>query len=350
MKKLYTFLGLITILYSCSDFDEQEFTVLLPNAGIDQVLFTETFGTTIQLDGSISSDVNNLGFVYQWEVISSPENFPINFDNATIANPTFEVSNDVSGRYELSLLISRGDQIARDFVNIDINPAIAQVLFVNAIDAPIDASFAVPSVNVQGNPVAARNAGDTYHNIDTNVAVEPDGTVRLEVSYNGAVLTTNQRLEALGSYTLYLVGTEVNPELLFIEKTRNQNTIGLGLVSIEAINLAEGTNNVVLFIDGTGVGGSIAPVDLFFQQFLGISEEFGILNYQDNVEIFIPSSPLLPLPIFATVNGVTISNETAITLTSGADGSFGTFILFPDANAPLGHTLTFINNTSLLPQ
>ena len=350
MKKIYAFLGVIISLYSCSDFDEQEFTVLLPSAGTDQVLFTETFGTTIQLDGSTSSDVNNLGFDYQWEVLRSPENFPITFDNAAIANPTFEVSNEVSGRYELSLIISRGDQVARDFVNIDVNPAIAQVLFVNAIDAPLDASFSVPSVTIQGNPVASKNADDTYYNIDNNVAVESDGTVLFEVSYNDTVLTTNQTLEALGSYTLYLVGTEANPELLFIEKTRNQNTIGLGQVSLDAINLAEGSDNVVLFIDGRSINAPLAPVDLFFQQFLGVMEAFGALNYQDNGEISIPSNPLLPLPIFATINNIPISNETAISLTSGADGTFGTFVLFPDASTPLGHTLTFINNSSLLPQ
>ena len=350
MKKSILYIFAIFAIYACSDFDEQEFTVLLPNAGIDQVLFTEESGTSIQLDGLESSDVNNLGFNYQWEVLSSPENFPINIDNATIANPTFEVSNEVSGRYELSLIISRGDQVARDFVNIDVNPAIAQVLFVNAVDSPLDASFAVPSVTIQGNPVASKNADDTYYNIDNNVAIESDGTVLFEVNYNGAVLTTNQTLEALGSYTLYLVGTEANPELLFIEKTRNQNTIGLGQVSLDAINLAEGSDNVVLFIDGRSINAPLAPVDLFFQQFLGITDAFGVLNYQDNGEISIPSNPLLPLPIFATINNIPISNETAISLIPGADGSFGTFILFPDASAPLGHRLTFINNSSLLPQ
>ncbi len=350
IKKLYfSLLACFMLFNSCSDFDEQDFTVLLPNAGPDQVIFTAESGTTIQLDGSASGDVNNIGFQYEWEIISGPEGFPGSISNTNIVNPTFEVSNEASGRYELSLKIFRGEQIARDFVNIDINPAIAQILLVNAIDAASTATLKIPSIGISGDPVASKNTDNTYYDIDTNIATEADGSVLLEVDYNGTTLTTNQTLEALKSYTLYLVGTEDNPEILFVEKTRNQNSIGVGLVALDAINLAPETDNVVLFIDATTAGFGILPVDAVFGV-LGVPEQFGVINYKENVEIFFPSNSLIPLPIWATVNGERISNNANITLAPNSDGSFGTFMLFPDANAENGHTFIFVNNTNLLPQ
>ena len=40
MTKLYFYLILLIGLVSCSNFDEQEFTVLLPNAVEDEIVFT----------------------------------------------------------------------------------------------------------------------------------------------------------------------------------------------------------------------------------------------------------------------------------------------------------------------
>ncbi|MGB5818429.1 MAG: hypothetical protein WBG90_03015 [Saonia sp.] len=349
MKRTFSVLGLLFALFACSDYDEQEFTVLLPNAGADQVIFTETDGTTIRLNGTASTDVNNIGFGYEWKIINELADFPITISEPNSADPTFQVDPNASGRYELSLEISRGDQVARDFVNIDVNPAIAQVLLVNAIDASPPATLNIPAIGVSGNPVASKNTDDSYYNIDTNIAAEADGTILMEVEYNGAVVRTNQTLEALKNYTLYLIGTENDPEILFIEKTKNQNTIGIGLVGLDAINLTEGTNNVILFIDATTAGFGILPVDSLFGG-LGVPEQFGILDYRDNSEIFFPSNTLIPLPIWATANDIRISNDAAITLTPNVDGNFGTFMLFPDTSAPEGHLLKFINNSDLLPQ
>jgi hypothetical protein len=349
-KYLFYLLGFISLLSACSDFDEQEFTVLLPNAGEDQVVFTEDTGTTIQLNASQSSDVNNLGFEYTWTLVSSPENFPITLSSDNEAQPTFEVKNDVSGRYEFIMEMNRGDQIAKDFVNIDINPAFAQMLFVNAIDDPETAKFNVPAVNSIGEPVASKNTDVAYLNIDTNISKQTDGTTVLEVVYNGETLTANENLEALKSYTLYLVGTKDNPELFLVEKINNQNSIGFGLVSLEYINLSQ-TDNTSLFIDVTSVG--LAPVPIPFDLLLstlGIPGSFGVLSFKENGELFFPSRRILPLPIFSAVGGGKISNESAILLPIGVDANFGTFMLFPDASATDGHTLKFINNSSLLPQ
>jgi hypothetical protein len=349
-KHLFYVLGYISLLTACSNFDEQAFTVLLPNAGQDQVVFTEDTGTTIQLNATQSSDVNNLGFEYRWTIISTPENFPINLSNANDGKPNFEVKNDVSGRYEFLVEINRGDQIAKDFVNVDINPAFAQILFVNAVDDAETATLKIPSVNHIGVSVASKNTDASYLNIDTNVSKQTDGTTVLEVLYNGQTLTANKNLEALKSYTLYLVGTKENPELFLVEKLNNQNSIGFGLVSIAYINLAQ-TDNTTLYIDVTSV--NLAPFPIPFDLLLstlGIPGSLGVLSYKENGELFFPSRQVLPLPIFSAANGIKISNETVISLPTGVDANFGTFILFPDASATDGHTLKFINNSSLLPQ
>ena len=347
MTKLYFYLILLIGLVSCSNFDEQEFTVLLPNAGEDQIVFTEETGTSIQLNGNDSSDINNVGFEYLWEIIEFPEGFPATLSNPNIATPTLEVPSDTGGRYQLRLTTFIGDQAAFDLVNIDTNPAIAQILLVNAIDSEQTASLIIPAVNIIGSPVVSKNADVTYHNIDTNISAQDDGTTLIEIDYNGTTLSVNENIEALRSYTIYLIDTEEAPEILLIEKTRNQNTIGLGLVGLDAVNVSEQTENVVLFIDATAFGFGIVPVDAVFGA-LGVPEQFGALNYQDNTEIFFPAANVNPLPIWATVNGQRISNNAIIDL-PGNDADFGTFILFPDASSENGNTLTFINNTQLLP-
>ena len=349
MKRYYLFyiISFITLFIGCSDFDEQEFTVLLPDAGESQIIFTEETGTTIQLDGSGSSDVNDIGFDYLWEIIEFPEGFPATISNPSIASPILEVPFDTGGRYQLRLTTFIGDQAAFDFVNLDTNPAIAQILLVNAIDSEATASITIPAVNIIGSPVASKNADVTYHNIDTNLSTQDDGTTLIEIDYNGSIISTNENIEALKNYTIYLVGTAEAPETLLIEKTRNQNTIGLGLIGLDAVNVSEQTENVVLFIDATAFGLGILPLDAVFGA-LGVPEQFGALNYLDNTEIFFPTASVNPLPIWATIDGQRISNNAIIDL-PGNDADFGTFILFPDASSENGNTLIFVNNTELLP-
>ena len=354
-KHIFYFLSFITLLTSCSDFDEQEFTVLLPNAGADQVVFTEVTGTSIQLDGSGSTDVNDIGFEYLWEIIDFPENTPATITNENIVSPVLEVPLDAAGRYQLQLTIFIGDQITQDVVNIDVNPANAQVLFVNAIDSVNTALFTVPAVDIIGNAVSARDTSEIYYNIDTNISDNDDGTTLLQVEYNGDILTINETLEALKSYTLYLAGSEENPQLFFIEKVFNQNTITNGNIGLDAINLNENNANIVLFIDATFAGFGEVPLDNLFIGFLGLEQGFGLLNFPSvsneilSNDILFPSESIIPLPIWATINGERISNNVVINLPASVDSNFGTFMLFPDASSVTGNTLIFVNNSELLP-
>ncbi|MEM9648174.1 MAG: hypothetical protein AAF969_06820 [Bacteroidota bacterium] len=351
MKKIYTLFITMVLLGACSDFDEQNFTVLLPDAGEDQVVFTEDIGNSIQLDGSNSSDVNDIGFEYQWEIVSVPEGFPATLGNANTAMPTLEVPSDAAGRYEISMIINRGDQMARDFVNVDVNPAITQVLLVNAVDGASEATLTVSSAGLSGNAVAPLSADSSYLNIDLNIVGGAENNVTLEVNYNGTILSTTQQLAPLGSYTIYLVGTEANPEILFVQKQRNQNTIPGGLAALDHINIATGVDNVTLFVDARAVGfgdENGIPVDALFSA-VGL-EPVGTLNFGNNTEIFLDANQIFALPTWATINGLRISNSAFLTLNAGEERTFGTFVLFADADSEFGNTLSFINNSTLLPQ
>ncbi|MEM8928645.1 MAG: hypothetical protein AAGC45_10610 [Bacteroidota bacterium] len=349
MKKIYAIYALLFLSASCSDFDEQDFTVLLPDAGEDQVVFTEVSGTTIQLDAAASSDVNGLGFNVMWELEESPEGIDVALDDPTSLSPTFQVTNETAGRFVWRLILTRGDQISQDVTRVDVNPANAQLLLVNAVDGLDSASLNVPAVELNGEPVAALSTDTTYYNVDLNIAQGSDGTVAIEVPYGDQTLALDANLEALRSYTLYVVGNSETPELLLVEKTLNQNTLPPTFIGLDAIMLSPGVDNVQLFIDATSIAFGVLPLDNLFIG-LGLPDSFGILSYQENKEIIFPFTSVIPLPIWATVNGQRISNDAVIGLPNGVEGNFGTFVLFPDSNAEFGNTLTFINNSELLPQ
>ena len=349
MKKLtYTLLILLLAVFACSDFDEVQFTVLLPDAGQDIVFFTADSGTTINLDGSTSSDVNSLGFTYSWEVIEFPEGAPITLSGSDSAQPSFTVSENTSGRYILSLTIARGDQQARDFINVDVNPQIAEVLFVNGIDSNESASMSILSAQITGSSVAPLSTDNTYYAINIGQAADADGNLEIQVDFNGSTLSETINVQPLGNYVVYLVGTTANPELFVDVKAINNNTLPAGLTGLGAVNLAPDVSAMVLFIDGTAFNVGILPLDLVLQQ-NGSPTTIGELGFKQSGEVFFPTTGLLPLPIWATENEQRISNDSNISLSNAGVGQFGTFILFPDASSAEGYRLTFIANNALLP-
>ncbi|MEM8939001.1 MAG: hypothetical protein AAGC64_06625 [Bacteroidota bacterium] len=337
----------VFFLLFCSDFDEVEFTVLQPDAGEDFLFFTSESGTQIPLDGSASTDVNDLGFTYSWEIATSPEGTSPSIQNADSATPTIMIDEGTSGRITVSMIIARGDQQARDFVNIDVNPQIANVLLVNGIDSDESANLKIPSASIIGNEVTALSVDNIYYDINLSQSADANGNVLIEVDFNGATLLATQAMQALQSYTIYLVGSLETPELLIVAKRYNQNTIQPGLVGLDATNLSSSVSGMVLFIDATAVGFTILPADVLFGS-LGVTEALGSLDFKDNAELLFPTASIFPIPIWATVDGERVSNDVNITLNNTDDGQFGTFILYKDASAEFGNTLTFINNSALL--
>ena len=100
-------------------------------------------------------------------------------------------------------------------------------------------------------------------------------------------------------------------------------------------------------IEPISPGGGVIPLDILLAS-RNVPQAIGALNYQENAEILLPTALVFPLPIWATVNGQRISNDTAISLPMNIDNNFGTFMLFPDAASENGNTLIFVNNSCLL--
>jgi RHS repeat-associated protein len=73
------------------------------NAGPNQSVFV---GTTVQLDGSHSTDVDGDVLTYRWSLLSVPANSTAQLSDPTVVNPTFVV--DMRGTYVAQLVVNDG--------------------------------------------------------------------------------------------------------------------------------------------------------------------------------------------------------------------------------------------------
>lgn len=85
------------------------------NAGADQAILL--VGTTVQLDGSGSSDADGDPLTYQWTMLSQPDGSMAEISDTSLSNPTFVP--DVYGDYVASLTVTDGAGAAsEDLVTI----------------------------------------------------------------------------------------------------------------------------------------------------------------------------------------------------------------------------------------
>ena len=95
-------------------------TAPVAEAGDDQAVVV--LGTTIQLNGSQSYDLDGDYFSYSWSFTSKPEGSNANLNNAAMDNPTFIA--DIQGDYILSLVVtdifgaSNSDTVRISFDNV----------------------------------------------------------------------------------------------------------------------------------------------------------------------------------------------------------------------------------------
>lgn len=73
------------------------------NAGTDQSVNS---GDTVNLDGTLSSDVDGNTLIYQWSFVTLPSGSSAALSDPAAANPTFTA--DVAGTYELQLVVNDG--------------------------------------------------------------------------------------------------------------------------------------------------------------------------------------------------------------------------------------------------
>jgi YD repeat-containing protein len=120
------------------------------NAGTDQ---TVALKSTVQLDGSASSDPDNDAITYNWSLLSKPTGSNAALSNGTVAKPTFAA--DTAGNYVAQLIVLDG----------------------KADSAPdtviISTENSIPIANA--GPDQTVNAGSTIP-LDGSSSFDPDGT------------------------------------------------------------------------------------------------------------------------------------------------------------------------------
>lgn len=128
-------------------------SVPVADAGPDQNVATNSI---VSLNGSASSDADNEGLSYQWEIQTKPEGSAAQLDDATAATPSFIA--DVDGTYVVSLTVNDG--------KVDSSPDNLSVVSTTVNSAPVanaGADQRVPlgaQVNLDGGASSDAN-GDT---------------------------------------------------------------------------------------------------------------------------------------------------------------------------------------------
>jgi RHS repeat-associated protein len=168
------------------------------NAGTDQTAKT---GSTVQLDGSGSSDVDGDRLTYRWSIVSAPQGSTATLSDPSIVNPTFVT--DMKGTYVIQLIVNDGT----------IDSAPSQVV-ISDVNSP---------------PVA--NAGKDQM-VSVGTTVQLDGSHSTDVdgdslTYTWAILTTPQGSSATLSSTTSVQPTFVADRVgtYVVQLTVNDGTV-----------------------------------------------------------------------------------------------------------------------------
>ncbi len=145
----------------------------IANAGVDKNI---TKNSTVQLDGSASSDPESDTLTYLWSFISKPIGSVATLSDVTLVNPTFQA--DVIGEYKIQLIVNDGTQDSIiDTVTITIQEEL-------------------PSAK---NPIAVAKVNDSNVTegmiviFDANSSYDPDGTIlSYEWKENDKVLSNSK--------------------------------------------------------------------------------------------------------------------------------------------------------------
>ena len=150
------------------------------NAGPNQTVTTRT---TVQLNGSGSSDVDGNPLTYRWTITSAPQGSTATLSNPNIVNPTF-VTNE-KGTFVVQLIVNDGT----------VDSAPSQVTISDANSPPV----------ANAGPNQSVVAGTTVH-LNGSGSTDIDGD---SLTYSWAILSMPQ-----GSTATLSSATLVNPTFL----------------------------------------------------------------------------------------------------------------------------------------
>jgi hypothetical protein len=162
------------------------------NAGLPQ---TVTFGATVQLDGSGSTDPNGLTLTYAWTLVSTPTGSAAVLSGATTAKPTFVA--DKAGSYKAQLIVSNG------------------ALSSPAATVAITCQYAVPVAKAGADQNVTLPYGQTVVSVtlDGSASSSPDGSIATYI-WSGTPTPSATAKPTLsltaGSYTFTLTVTDSN--------------------------------------------------------------------------------------------------------------------------------------------
>jgi len=142
------------------------------NAGPNQTVTTDT---TVQLDGSKSTDVDGDPLTYHWAIVSAPQGSAATLSNATLVNPTF--ITDAKGTYVVQLIVNDGT----------VNSSPSQVTISDVNSPPVANPGPNQTINV-GAPVQ----------LDGSHSTDVDGD---KLTYSWAILSTPSGSSAVLSST-----------------------------------------------------------------------------------------------------------------------------------------------------
>ncbi|VAW88355.1 hypothetical protein MNBD_GAMMA18-1488 [hydrothermal vent metagenome] len=203
-----------------------------------------TLNSTVQLDGTASSDPNNNTLSYRWRFLSRPTDSQAAFNNANAAQPSFTA--DVSGDYRVQLIVNDGE--------FDSTPATATVTVSGGngnaspiVDTTIDTSIAV-GVQASLTATATDPDGDILQYL-WSITSTPMGSTATLANADRPVSTFTPDLK--GNYRVKVVvsdGTNEVTRAATIQATQGNmaptaNITNLPVVALNSTVQLDGSNS-----------------------------------------------------------------------------------------------------------
>jgi RHS repeat-associated protein len=172
-------------------------SVPVANAGPDQSV---RVGTTVQLDGSASSDADGDSLTYRWSILVEPNGSTATLSDSTAVKPTFVA--DVAGNYVAQLIVNDG--------KVDSPPATVMIVAANPNQPPVVNAGPNQTITLPTNTVTL-NGTATDDGLPSGILTitwsDVSGPAPVTFSSPNTAVT-QATFTAVGTYVLRLTATD----------------------------------------------------------------------------------------------------------------------------------------------